>query len=61
LLEAATINGARALGFESEFGTIDAGKRDALIGIELDGMVGGVEDALVSGIDRSQVRWVAES
>jgi cytosine/adenosine deaminase-related metal-dependent hydrolase len=61
LLEAATINGARALGFESEFGTIDAGKRDALIGIELDGVVGGVEDALVSGVDRSQVHWVAES
>jgi cytosine/adenosine deaminase-related metal-dependent hydrolase len=61
LLEAATINGARALGFESEFGTIDAGKRDALIGVELDGVAADVEDALVSGVERSQVRWVTAS
>ncbi|RPI48619.1 MAG: hypothetical protein EHM55_25285 [Acidobacteria bacterium] len=59
LLEAATINGARALGFESEFGTIDAGKRDALIAVELDASFSSVEEQLVSGIDRSQIRWVS--
>jgi cytosine/adenosine deaminase-related metal-dependent hydrolase len=61
LLEAATINGARALGFESEFGTIDAGKRDALVAVQLDGMVSNVEDELVSGVDPTQIRWVTES
>ena len=35
LLECATINGARALGFEADFGTIDSGKRDALIAVQL--------------------------
>jgi cytosine/adenosine deaminase-related metal-dependent hydrolase len=59
LLEAATINGARALGFEPEFGTIDSGKRDALVAVELDGFVPSVEEYLVSGVDRSQVRWVS--
>ncbi len=58
LLEAATINGARALGFESEVGTIDAGKRDALIAVELDASISSVEERLVSGVEPSQIRWV---
>jgi cytosine/adenosine deaminase-related metal-dependent hydrolase len=61
LLEAATINGARALGFESEFGSIDSGKRAAVIAVELDGAALTVEEQLVSGIDRSRIRWVTES
>ncbi len=59
LLEAATITGARALGFESEFGTVDSGKRDALIAVELEAPVSSIEEQLVSGIDRSQIRWVS--
>jgi len=58
LLEAATINGARALGFEGEFGTIDAGKRDALIAVELDEAGSNVQEYLVSGIEPAQVGWV---
>ena len=61
LLEAATMNGARALGFESEFGTIDAGKRDALIAVEFEGPVTNVEEELVSGVAASQVHWVPAS
>ncbi len=61
LLEAATINGARALGFEAEFGTIDSGKRDALIAVELDGAVSAIEEELVSGVEQSRIRWVSES
>jgi cytosine/adenosine deaminase-related metal-dependent hydrolase len=59
LIEAATINGARALGFESEFGSIDSGKRDAVIAVQLDAG-STVEEQLVSGVDRSRVRWVSE-
>jgi len=61
LLEAATINGARALGFESEFGSIDPGKREALIAVELEGSVLNIEEHLVSGIDGSQIRWLSAS
>ncbi len=59
LLEAATSTGARALGFESEFGTIDSGKRDALIAVELEGAVTAIEEHLVSGVDRARIRWIA--
>jgi aminodeoxyfutalosine deaminase len=61
LLESATINGARALGFEPDFGTIDSGKRDALITVQLDGYVPSVEEYLVSGIDASQISWIPAS
>ena len=59
LLESATINGARALGFDQDFGTIDAGKRDALVAVQLDGYVSSVEEFLVSGVDAAQISWVA--
>jgi aminodeoxyfutalosine deaminase len=62
LLESATINGARALGFDAEYGTIDAGKRDALLVVQLDGSSGSrVEEYLVSGIDAGQIDWIAPS
>ena len=61
LLESATINGARALGFEDDFGTIDAGKRDALAAVRLDGYVPGVEEYLLSGIEAEQISWIAPS
>jgi cytosine/adenosine deaminase-related metal-dependent hydrolase len=61
LLESATINGARALGFEADFGTIDSGKRDALIAVQLDGYVPSVEEYLLSGIDASQISWIPAS
>jgi cytosine/adenosine deaminase-related metal-dependent hydrolase len=61
LLESATINGARALGFEADFGTIDSGKRDALIAVQLDGYVSSVEEYLVSGVEASQISWIPAS
>lgn len=61
LLETATINGARGLGFEAEFGTIDSGKRDALVAVQLDDHVQSVEEFLVSGVDASQISWIPAS
>jgi cytosine/adenosine deaminase-related metal-dependent hydrolase len=61
LLESATINGARALGFEADFGTIDTGKRDALIAVQLDGYMPSVEEYLISGIEASQISWIPAS
>jgi cytosine/adenosine deaminase-related metal-dependent hydrolase len=61
LIESATINGARALGFESDLGTIDSGKRDALIAVKLDGYVPSVEEYLVSGIDAAHISWIPAS
>lgn len=59
LLESATIQGARALRLDSELGTIEAGKRAALIAISLpDSWVEDVEEYLVGGIEASQVKWV---
>lgn len=59
IIECATVNGARALGFESDFGTVEAGKSDRLIAVELDEPVTNVEERLVSGIHSSQVRWLS--
>lgn len=58
LLESATYQGARALGFEAEYGTIEPGKAARLLAIDLPGPTPDVEEYLVSGIGRDQVRWV---
>jgi cytosine/adenosine deaminase-related metal-dependent hydrolase len=59
LLESATVNGARALGFESDFGAIEPGKSNRLVAISLDGPVTNIEEHLVSGIHGEQIRWLA--
>jgi aminodeoxyfutalosine deaminase len=61
LLESATLEGARALGFEEEFGSIDAGKRAALIVLQVPERVADVEEYLVSGIEPAEVRWLDET
>ena len=58
LLESATLIGARALGFEKDYGTIEPGKRAALIGVRLPEHVRDVEEYLVSGIQPAAVAWV---
>ncbi len=42
-------------------GHIDAGKRDALVAVRLDGHVPGVEEYLVSGIEAEQIGWIPAS
>ena len=59
LLESATRIGAEALGLGSELGTIEVGKRAALIAVDLPPDVVDIEEHLLSGIDSRQVRWVA--
>jgi cytosine/adenosine deaminase-related metal-dependent hydrolase len=58
LLESATCNGAQALGFERDYGSIAPGKLARLIAVRLPPRVDDVEEYLVNGIEPEQVRWV---
>ena len=58
LLDSATRQGARALGFEADYGTIEPGKRARLLAVTVPADVEDVEEYLVSGILPEQVRWL---
>jgi cytosine/adenosine deaminase-related metal-dependent hydrolase len=60
LLASATVEGARALGFEADFGTIEPGRNAALIAIDLPPSVADVEEYLVGGIPPAAVHWVED-
>lgn len=59
LLESATRGGAVALGFDRELGTIEPGKRAALLAVEVPDGTTDVEQYLVQGISPARVRWLA--
>jgi cytosine/adenosine deaminase-related metal-dependent hydrolase len=59
LLESATRSGARALGFETELGTLETGKRARLLAVSIPAHVSDVEEYLVSGVQPEQLRWLA--
>ena len=61
LIESATLVGARALGFESEYGSIEAGKRARLLAVTVPANATDVEEYLVSGIDAGRLSWVGET
>jgi cytosine/adenosine deaminase-related metal-dependent hydrolase len=58
LIESATKQGADALGFGAEFGTIEPGKRADLIAVRLPDDVTDVEEYLVSGVEPRDVQWL---
>jgi cytosine/adenosine deaminase-related metal-dependent hydrolase len=58
LLDSATRQGAAALGFESDYGTIEPGIRARLLAVEVPPDAGNVEEYLVSGIVPEELRWV---
>ena len=49
LLRSATLAGARGLGFAEEYGSIEAGKRAALIAVRVPPHITDVEEYLVGG------------
>ena len=57
LLASATRQGAEALGFGSEYGTIEPGKRAALLAVQAPADTIDVEEYLVSGVPATAVRW----
>lgn len=59
LLNSATREGARALGFDAQYGSIEPGKRARLLAIDLPSGIDDVEEYLVAGIERQQIRWIA--
>jgi cytosine/adenosine deaminase-related metal-dependent hydrolase len=58
ILHSATLAGAEALGFASELGSIEPGKRAQLIAVEVPPSVADVEEYLLSGVDPAAVRWL---
>jgi aminodeoxyfutalosine deaminase len=59
LLASATLIGARALGFDGEYGSIQPGRRARLVAVALGGGVGDVEECLVGGVAPDRIRWLA--
>jgi cytosine/adenosine deaminase-related metal-dependent hydrolase len=58
LLDSATRQGSRALGFDADYGTIEPGKRARLLAVDVPAGTDDVEEYLVSGIAPEQVRWI---
>lgn len=60
LIDSATRQGAIALGFDADFGTIEPGRRARLLAVEVPPGTDDVEEYLVSGVSPGQVRWLED-
>jgi cytosine/adenosine deaminase-related metal-dependent hydrolase len=60
LLDSATRQGARALAFDDEYGTLDSGKVARLLAVDVPPGTDDVEEYLVSGIEPEQTRWIEQ-
>jgi cytosine/adenosine deaminase-related metal-dependent hydrolase len=58
LLDSATRQGAHALGFDADYGTIEPGKSGRLLAVSIPPDTDDVEEYLVSGIAPHQIRWI---
>ena len=58
LIESATRQGAAALGFSGEFGTLDAGMHADMIAVRVPPGTDDVEEYLVSGIEPDAIQWL---
>lgn len=60
LLHSATAEGAHALGFGADYGTLDPGKRARLLAVSIPEALDDVEEYLVGGIRSDDITWVDE-
>jgi cytosine/adenosine deaminase-related metal-dependent hydrolase len=58
LLRSATLEGARALGFDADYGSIEPSKRAQLLAVSLPPGEDDVEEYLVGGVSLDQIRWL---
>lgn len=58
LLESATLIGARALGFGDDYGSLDVGKRAAVLAVRVPAHVADVEQYLVGGVEPDAIGWL---
>jgi cytosine/adenosine deaminase-related metal-dependent hydrolase len=58
LLDSATRQGARCLGFAAEFGTLEPGRRGRFLAVQIPPHTDDVEEYLVSGVSPEQIAWI---